>query len=129
MSLADVVRRGVAVADRVTDDLQATLQYERWIAQTTYGTPSFAPVAPIRALIDRRQTTRRLHDGREVVIEATIVVPRTVSIGLKDRLTFADGARWPILQVQGTVDPANPTGGPYATEILVGNVGIEKATV
>lgn len=130
MSLADVLRNGVAVAHRVTTSLQPSVTHKAWIGQDGYGNETYAASVPLSAIVDRTQQQRVLPDGRVVLTFAKltfldVIAPngaagRTEPIDTRDELVLADGSTAPIVDVSGPVDPA--TGRPYVLEVLLGFV-------
>ena len=52
MSLLDVLRTGVRVANSVTRPLQPTVTYERYMSEDGYGAKVYALPVPIHAIED-----------------------------------------------------------------------------
>lgn len=126
MSLLDVLRKGVKIADRVTRPLQATVQYQRAIGNSGYGPTHAAPV-PLRAIVDYKAVQTRTVEGtltvsRAVImlldIDAVVAATSGEGIGNDDIFTLPDGDTGPILDIAGFIDAG--TGHPIATEIMLG---------
>lgn len=128
MSLLDVVRSAVKIADTVTKPLQATVQYERFSSDTDgYGSIGYAAAVPLRAIVDFNSKQVRLRDGTLSVTRATIELLDVVAIvaatggegiGNDDRFTLPDGDTGPTLDIGGFIDAG--TGHPIATRVMLG---------
>lgn len=127
MSLLDVVRSAVAVADGVTRPLQATVSYERYTGSDAYGTQVFAAPVSLRAVVDWRQKQLRTTSGILSVSRASVMfldiaalVAATGGAGIsdEDKITLPDGTTGPILDMSGFIDAG--TGHPIATEVFLG---------
>ncbi|MCR4301802.1 MAG: hypothetical protein NUV51_09345 [Sulfuricaulis sp.] len=127
MSLLDVVRSAVKIADEVTKPLQATVTYERYTGSDGYGTPTYAAAVSLRAIVDYVSKQVRTQEGILTVSRATItlldiaaVVAATGGAGIdnNDKFTLPDGDTGPLLDIRGFVDAG--TTHPIATEIVIG---------
>lgn len=128
MSLLDVVRSAVKIADQTTKSLQATVMYERYTGSSDgYGTPLYVTAVPLRAIVDFTSKQVRTRDGILTVTRATIdlldvaaIVAATggEGIGNDDRFTLPDGDTGPLLDIGGFIDAG--TGNPVATTIMLG---------
>lgn len=112
MSLLDVLRTGVKIADKITKPLQATVMYQRATTLTGYGT-NYAPAVPLRAIVDYKAVQVRTREGittmsRAVItlLDAAEVYSATVGLGIgnDDIFTLPDGDAGPILDIGGFVD-------------------------
>jgi hypothetical protein len=127
MSLLDVVRGGVKIADSVTKPLQAMVTYQRYMGSDGYGDPSWADPVQLRAIVDYRSSSVRTPDGILTVSRASImlldidvVLAVTDSKGVdnNDKFILPDGDTGPILDIKGFVDAIR--GIPVATEVMIG---------
>jgi hypothetical protein len=128
MSLLDVLRAGVKIADNVTKPLQATVTYQRVTASDGYGEPSpLGSAVQLRAIVDYTARQVRTPQGVLTVTRATIdlldiaaVVAATngEGIGNNDKFTLPDGDTGPILDIKGFIDAG--TGHPIATTVMLG---------
>jgi hypothetical protein len=127
MSLLDVVRSGVKIADSVTKPLQALVTYHRFMGSDAYGEPVFATPVDLRAIVDYKSSQVRTPDGILTVSRASImlidvdaVLKATDSKGIdnNDRFFLPDGDTGPTLDIRGFVDAI--TGIPVATEVMIG---------
>lgn len=132
MSLLDVVRSAVAIADTVTKPLQPTVSYWHltgtdWQGVETYNPALSAPGTQLHAIVDYVSSTVRTTGGVLTVSRAKItllniaeVVAATggAGIGNMDRFVLPDGDTGPILDIRGFVDAG--TGHPVATEVMIG---------
>jgi len=120
VSLLDVVRAGVAIANTVTAPLQALVSHEVSHLSTdgfstrTYDAPILRP-----AIVDWKQKHVRTLSGELTVSRASILfLDPSVIVDDHDRLTLPDGTTGPVLDMSGYIDPI--TGHPVATEIFLG---------
>lgn len=131
MDFAALVRNGVAVANTLTETVQATCQLEQWTGQDGKGKATYATAVPFNAVVDYTRKQRFL-DGRQVNVVATLTVLTPVApnggagrrepVDPRDRVTLPDGTRAPILGTPGAVlDPAG--GRPFIHEIQLGEPG------
>jgi hypothetical protein len=127
VSLLDVLRTGVKIADGVTKPLQATVTYERYIGENWQGSKTFAAPIPMKAIVDWKQKQVRTMSGILSVsrasvmflsIQAVVIATSGEGIDDSDKITLPDGTTGPILDMSGFVD-AN-TGHPIATEVYLG---------
>lgn len=126
MSLLDVLRTGVKIADKVTKPLQATVMYAREGVDNSYG-PTYLTAVPLHAIVDYKAVQVRTKGGVLTATRATItllnideVVAATAGLGIgnNDIFTLPDGDTGPILDIGGFVDPG--TGHPIATTVMLG---------
>jgi hypothetical protein len=127
MSLLDVVRSGVAIADKISKPLQATVMYEREASVDSFGTRLFAPAVPLHAVVDFKVDQVRTKDGILTVTRATVTLLNIAEIvaatngegiGNNDRFTLPDGDTGPTLDIAGFIDAG--TGNPIATTVMIG---------
>lgn len=132
MSLLDVVRSAVKIADNVTKPLQATVQFRHYVSSDEYGTkiydPAVAlPAKELRAIVDWKQKQVRTMQGILSVSRASVMfldiaalVAATGGEGVDDLdvIILPDGTTGPILDMSGFVDAG--TGRPVATEVWLG---------
>ena len=132
MSLADIVRKGVAQIHKITNDgeLQETIELERWIGQDDTGAPTYASVLAIEAIVERKARRIRLASGAETITTAIVTILQPIKkiavvegrrepIDPRDKITLADGATGPILTPDaGLRDP--DTNRPYLVQVYMG---------
>lgn len=128
MSILDVVRAGVKVADSVTKPLQAEVAFSRMVLSGDgYGTKTYPVTVQMRAIVDWKQKQLRTTSGVLSVCRASImflsvadVVAATEGQGIsdEDRIVLPDGTTGPILDMSGFIDAG--TGHPVATEVFIG---------
>lgn len=127
MSLLDVVRSAVAVANQVTKPLQPTVSFSRYTGSDSYGMQTYAPPVPLKAIVDWKQKQLRTPEGVLSVSRASVMfldiatlVAATGGNGVsdEDRIVLPDGTTGPILDMSGFVDAG--TGHPIATEVFLG---------
>lgn len=132
MSLLDVLRAGVKVADDVTKPLQATVRFWRYTGEDAYGTKIYTPDAsgpglPLRAIVDWKQKQVRQMSGILTVTRASVLFldVQAISaatagqgIGNNDLIVLPDGDTGPILDMSGFIDAG--TEQPIATEVFLG---------
>lgn len=128
MSLLDVVRSGVAIADGITKPLQPTVTFERMVLSGDgYGTKTYPVSVPLTAIVDWKSMQLRTPSGVLDVIRPHImflnigdIVAATGGAGIseEDKITLPDGTTGPILNMRGFMDAG--TGHPIATELDLG---------
>jgi hypothetical protein len=128
MSLLDVLRSGVKIADSVTKSLQCFVTFEKYVLDADgYGTEGYLPSVQLRAIVDWRQKQVRQMDGVLTVSRASILFLDVAAvatatggegIGNFDKITLPDGDTGPILDMAGFVDAG--TAQPVATEVFIG---------
>ena len=127
MSLLDVVRGGVKIADSVTKPLQALVTFHRYLGSDAYGDPVFAPSVQLRAVVDYKSSQVRTPEGILTVSRASIMLldidavkTATDSLGVdnNDKFFLPDGDTGPTLDIRGFVDAI--TGIPVSTEVMIG---------
>lgn len=106
MSLADTVRKAVALANSITADLQDTVTHRVFTGIDEYGAPSYASPKTYTALVERKLRMVRLTNGRTEQSRATITFLRPTAIDTRDRLTLSDGTTGQILETEGLMDPS-----------------------
>jgi hypothetical protein len=127
MSLLDVLRSGVAIANTVTKPLQATVSYSRYIGEDAYGTKTYATAVNLAAITDWKQKQVRTLSGVLSVTRSSVMFldinalnAATNGEGIDDNdlIVLPDGTTGPILDMSGFIDAG--TGHPLATEVLLG---------
>lgn len=118
MGLQDLVRSGVALANRVTKTLQATVAHEAFKAEDQTGQRTYYAAVQRTCVIEWRRTRRRTQAGDEIVIRPTLLFLSPVAIDTRDRITLPDGTTGPIADVGGVIDP--DTGTAYTREVTIG---------
>ena len=128
MSLANVVRSGVRVANKLTASLQVPIQHSAWIGQDDYSKALYSPVASIRqAIVEMGPVAVRTTRGEIVFAKAkvTIIGPipdngasgRSEPIDPRDKIILPDGSVGDILEMSAPIDPA--TMRPYYYEVTL----------
>lgn len=127
MSLLDVLRSGVAIADKITKPLQCVVTYKRYTTSDIYGKKQFASPVSLHAVVDFKANQVRTKEGVLTVTRATItllniqeVVAATggEGIGNNDVFILPDGDTGPTLDIGGFIDAG--TGHPLATTVMQG---------
>lgn len=127
MSLLDVLRQGVKIADTVTKPLQATVQFYRMIRIDGRGTKTYAAPVPLLAIVDWKQKQLRTQAGVLSVSRASVtfldiaaLTAATAGNGIddSDKIVLPDGTTGPILDMSGFIDAGTTL--PLATEVFLG---------
>lgn len=128
MSLLNVVRKGIKVADKVVKSLEAEVSYYRFLGDDDeYGTPRFASAVKLRAIVEWKQRSLRTMTGQLSVsrssvqflsIQALVLATDGEGIDDNDKIVLPDGTTGPILDMSGFIDAG--TGHPLATEVFLG---------
>jgi hypothetical protein len=116
MGLDAIVRKGVAIANKATASLQATVQHEAWIGQNVYAAPLYAAAVSRPALVEEGSRPRRTSTGEVLMTRAhvTFLKPiepngaadRVEPIDPRDRITLPSGTTGLIVDMDGMpVDP------------------------
>lgn len=120
MGLRDLVRAGVAVANTLTADLQATVVREAYIGgQDTRGEPNRSAGVNVSAIVEYKVQMVRTGGGNFVASRAKVTsLDPAIVFHPKDKLTLPDGTSGPILETDGLADRVTTT--PFLTEVYVG---------
>lgn len=129
MTLASVVRRAVAKADRLTRSLQAQVDHVAWTGQDGNTKPTYASAVKRSAIIEQGPVPFRTAEGETIAVKAVVHILETVEangasdrkepIDPRDRITLPDGTVGaPIMGAEGVVDPS--TGKPYMYTVALG---------
>lgn len=131
MSLADLVRNGVALANSITKPLQVSVVHRAWLGDDDTSKPTYgSPTSRLAIVADSSKKFKR-DDGEEVIATTYIgflepippvtqtVVGRNNPLDERDQLTLPDGRTGPILKTDGgLVDPL--TGRTYLHQVWLG---------
>jgi hypothetical protein len=133
MSLINVLRKGVAIASKVTDSLKVTVMHEAWTGSDGNGTDTFASPVARRALCDLTKRVRYTQSGMLIMTFATLTFldhitdttptsgqVRQNPIDARDIMTLPDGGTAPIMQAGGFDDPGSNR--PLLQEVVLGTV-------
>jgi hypothetical protein len=113
MSLLDVLRAGVKIADGITKPFQGTVQYRQCTSKDGLGEKVLKSVVSLRAIIDQTQRQVRTREGQFMVVSASmdfldVAAVKTATGGLgfsmDDEFTLPDGKKRPTLSAGGFVD-------------------------
>jgi hypothetical protein len=127
MSLLHSVRGAIAIADKVTQPLQATVTFAKYAGADEYGNPVYGPPVQLPAIVDWKQKQLRTQGGILSVSRASVMfvdigelMAATGGEGVDDMdsITLPDGTTGPILDMAGFVDAG--TGLPMTTEVFLG---------
>lgn len=131
MAYTDIIRNGIALIDRQTKVLQATVTLKAWIGQDGAGTDLYASPVTLKALVDRAQKTTFGPAGQVIVVQCTVmflapIAPTTPNAGQqrinpvdpRDVVTLDDGFSGPIVKVGGFEDAGKTR--PFYNEVMLG---------
>ncbi len=128
MGLDDILRNGIALAHRITGDLQVQVQHSAWIGTDVYGKNTYAAAVDRRAIVDYKQRLTRQLNGQEIVQVATITFLEPIEdngaegrrepVDTRDRMVLPNGQTGPIVEVSGPMDPN--TSNPYMLTVGLG---------
>ncbi len=135
MGLETTLRKGVAIADKLTKSLQVEVTHKRWTGTDDDGEDVLDIGISLKAIVEfktkflRRTGGQQYNTAEESIQRATITIigpvtdfvaeGRTNPIDVRDQFILPDGSSGPILNVEGVVDPS--TGSPYSYEISLGS--------
>jgi len=125
MSLASLIKTGIATANSVTSSLQVDVIHWPWIGQDAKGAPEYASPVTYLALVERKQKRVTGQNGQEVTATYSVTFIQPLSaqgtegrhepIDMRDKLILPDGSKVDVLDVSGLVDP--DSGLPYMLEV------------
>lgn len=120
MGLLDTVRSGIAVANALTADLQATVVREAYTSgQDVRGEPNRSGPVNVTAIVEYKTRMVKVTSGELIVSRAKVTfLDPTLVIHPKDRLTLPDGTNGPILETEGLADRV--TGRAVLTQVYIG---------
>lgn len=120
MGLLDIVRSGIAVANTLTQDLQATITREAFTSgQDVRGEPNRSTGVSVKAIVEYKTRQVKTPSGEFVTSRAKVtILDPSIVIHVKDKLTLPDGTSGPILEVVGLADRV--TGRPVMSEVYIG---------
>lgn len=120
MAFDDIIRSGVATADRLTASLQIDVTHEAWLGTGGMGEEAFEDAVTRTAIVERKNRERRTTDGRTILTTAQITFLRPIPangapgrqepIDLRDRLTLPDGSTDPVVDTEALLDPETGRG-------------------
>ena len=119
MALSDLIRSGMATADKVMDSLQATVTHRAFASRDSYGKPAYAAGVPVKCLLTLapRFLGPSVDGGSAIVADATLVIPRPIVLTQEDKFTLPSGESMRVLRSQALVDP---DGAAYGVTVYVG---------
>jgi hypothetical protein len=128
MSLLDVVRSAVKIADGVTKPIQAEVTFKKMVLSNDgYGDKTYPVSVLLRAIVDWKQRQVRTESGVLSVSRASVqfldvaaLASATNGEGIDDhdQIILPDGTTGPILDMAGFIDAG--TKQPIATEVFLG---------
>lgn len=129
MGFAKTIRKAVAIADRLTADMQVTVQHHCWIGNdSVYGTPLYATPVARQAIVEMKQRTLRLSNGQEILQRASIYFLRPITangatdrvepVDIRDKFVLPNGYTGPVKNVEGLEN--NFPDSPYLVEVMLG---------
>jgi hypothetical protein len=114
MGLAEVLRGGVALADRLTASLQATVSHEAWSGNNADGEATYAAPVNRQAIVEEGRRPRALANGDVVVVKAHILFLRPTAVDARDRFTTPSGVTGPIVDTDHVMNDPAALAGYYA---------------
>lgn len=115
----DLVAAGVALANSVTTDLQATVSYEKYLSTDGAGKKTYVAPVSVKALVEQKQKQIRGADGQLSMCRAMVtILDPAVVVSVFDRIVLPDGTTGPILDVSGLIDAT--TDHPILSEVFIG---------
>jgi hypothetical protein len=131
MSLADVIKDALAVADNLleSEEILEPITVSRWTGQSVEGDPTYAADITPPAIVELKQQLRKdINTGVEVMSKTKLTIVRPIAnqgtagrrepIDPRDKITLPDGTTGPIIDIGGLV--SGGTGKPYMLEVWLG---------
>lgn len=130
MGLASTIKKAVALADKITSDLQVPVLHYAWIGKdATFGSPRYETTPVTRmAIVELKERSIRLPDGSNVWQKASITFLRPIApngaanrrepIDQRDKFILPSGYTGPIRDIMGL--DTNLANSPYMVEVILG---------
>lgn len=129
MGLSNLIRNGVAIANRLTTDLQVSITHYAWIGQgATYGEPLYSTPITRTAIVELKQRMIRIPGGEDIWQKASVTFLEPIAangaagrrepIDPRDKIVLPDGYTGPIRDVIGLAN--NFADSPYMIEVILG---------
>lgn len=121
MALSDIVRSGVATANRLTASIQVPVTHEAFLAETQDSGPGYDTAVTRYAIAEEGAVPYRLPSGDTITTKAHLIFLSAVPIDARDRLTLPSGTTGRIVATdKGPVDPATGVlGAGYYREVYL----------
>lgn len=129
MGLRDLIASGVALADRLTADLQPVIRWSAWLGNDGFGGSEYAAAVDVPAIVELKQKLVRNAAGEEVMSSHAITILRPLPdtqapgrinpIDTRDRIVLSDGTTGVIINVEGFQD--SKTQGTYFSQVWLAN--------
>jgi hypothetical protein len=129
MPLDSIVRKAVAIADKVTASLQPVITISAWIGQSSDGRGGQTFALPVSVHVIVEYGGKIIDtQGREIQTFAHLTFPRPLTpngspgrqepIDPRDKITLMSGQTNPIVKIEGFADPSISR--PFMTEVWLG---------
>jgi hypothetical protein len=127
MSLLDILRGGVEIANQQTKSLQAKVKFEKYVSSGGSGEAIYKSAVYLDAIVEWKQKQVRTMGGTLDVSRASVLfidiaqlLKATNKEGVddNDRITLPGGETGPILDMSGFIDAGTKI--PIATEVFLG---------
>lgn len=115
MGLRDLIANGVALADKLTADIQPTVIHRRWAGVNGFNEPNYDDAAPYPAIVEIKERMVRTATGEEKLSSHVVTIlrepaaqghpERNEPIDTRDMFLLSDGTKGVILTVTGFQDP------------------------
>ena len=116
MALDALVRKAVAIADKVTGSLQVEVLHQAWIGSNDDASAKYATAVALEAIVTEGAKPRRTNAGEVVMTKARIALLAPVEpngttgrlepLDPRDVLTLPSGTSGPVVDTDGgLVDP------------------------
>lgn len=139
MGFSALVRAGVALANKLTTDLQVPVTHQAWIGQKPdafgdndpFGSGNFASPVTRMAIVEPKRRLMKTASGQEVMsfVSLTFLTPiedtvathgndRQNPVDPRDQFVLPDGSTGDIVDINGML--SGETQEPYMTVVLLG---------
>lgn len=129
MGLKATIKKGIALADSLTADLQVTIYHSAWIGtDEVFGQPVYADPIARQALVENKQRTLRTDAGQDILQRAVVTFLRPITangapgrrepIDIRDKIVLNTGYTGPIKLVEGLENSDSDS--PYLLEVILG---------
>ena len=115
-----LTRKGLEIADSLTESLQVIVTYRPWIGFDGYGSQLYGDAQQIEAIAEKSNALLKDSEGNEIRAENTITIPRPITangatgreepIDPRDSFVLPDGSGGIVASVDTVVDPSSGYG-------------------
>lgn len=108
--LSNLVKSVVSIAKDVTETLQATVTYEKFIQdekeyENIIGRRKYNDPVAYKVILEKKSKFVGIEDGIQGIQISAVQFVDPIAIGVRDRITLPDGSKPQIMAIEGVADP------------------------